>query len=458
MVRRRRASGHATPHYVSDYVALLRDSNICDPEIGRRLEHVAEFARNAVEVRNDAEAVVRDVSAYVVAPALVGFGAWVLHEARARELRTLHFCSRDGQVVKDVVTRLNSASVDAGPELHYLYGSRLTFRMATLTGFNQELLEWAFAPTSVLTVRSVLARCLLTTDDLCAVGAEVPKLRRHSWDEELTLEDREVLLQLLCRPGLRHLIECRLDEHRKVTIDYLRQEGLHKEGTWGFVDIGWHGKLHSWVASLVRSLGGGTSVGLFLGLDKTAGQRVDLETQFAYLFDNRINQPVIDATEVIPVFEVFCSGDHGKVVGYVRSTENGVRPICRVAPSIELARFIYIIQRTVAAAVDAALYMMRGDELREFSYSHAVDALVRKFVFSPTRTEASAWAAFPYDEDSAGAYARPLATPYTASDLWLTALTSTLPYRGGADWRSGSFAITKQPIRALIALLTEPQH
>jgi hypothetical protein len=443
---------------MSTYIAVLRDSNVCSPETGRSLEQVAELARSAVEVADHVEAIIRDVSAYVVAPALIGFGAWALSEAESRKLGALYFCSRDGQVLKDVVTQLSAKSTAAGPKLHYLYGSRLTFRLATLTGFNDELIEWAFAPTSILTARSVLSRCLLSEGDFCEARAEERRLTGHGWDHELTVRDRVELLELIRTPRVRHLIECRLEEHRNVTTDYLRQEGLHREGEWGFVDIGWHGKLHSWVASLVRGVGGGTSTGLFIGLEKLAGQRVDLENQSAYLFDHRVTPSDMDIAELIPVLEAFCSGDHGKVVGYARSPANHISPICRSAPSVELARSICIIRKTVAAAVDAALGIMRFDELRGSSYKGAVDALVRRFVFRPSRIEARAWAAFPYDEDSAGAYARPLATPYTITDLWLTALTSTLPYRGGADWRGGSLAISKQPVRALVPLAARPRH
>ncbi|MBA4155960.1 MAG: hypothetical protein H0X65_00595, partial [Gemmatimonadetes bacterium] len=69
----------------------------------------ARLARLSVPAATPEQAVLRDVTAGVVAPALVGYVLWVLQRARRMKLRRLYFLAGGGQVLLGIARRLAPA-------------------------------------------------------------------------------------------------------------------------------------------------------------------------------------------------------------------------------------------------------------------------------------------------------------------------------------------------------------
>jgi hypothetical protein len=111
------------------YEVIMEAASDWPADLGARLALASRAARTAVPAAPGRETAIRDVAAGVAAPALVMFASWLLAESRRRGLEQLRFLSRDGQVLHELARRLATAS-GGGPDLEYVYSSRITWSLA----------------------------------------------------------------------------------------------------------------------------------------------------------------------------------------------------------------------------------------------------------------------------------------------------------------------------------------
>jgi hypothetical protein len=261
--------------------------------------------------------VIADIGADVAGPMLTGFVLWTMYEARRRNLNRLYFVARDGQILQRIAVKLN-AWLGWGMELRYLYASRQSLFLPSLTALDGAAIEWLTEHARFKTLGAVLSRVEIepqTEVRLLSASGFPPE----SWDETLGAEGESRLRALLSRRDLGSRVLAEAQFHRATLLDYLGQERLTDGTPFGLVDIGWRGRLQ---ASLANALGTmpdkivPSITGFYYGLSRlpksgTAGELL--------AFTKR---PFPNAA----LLETFAKADHGSVRRFRRLPNGMVEP------------------------------------------------------------------------------------------------------------------------------------
>jgi FMN phosphatase YigB (HAD superfamily) len=405
--------------------------------------------RLELDVAGGHHVAIRDVAAGVVAPAFVGFTLWVLRRAQQLGLRRLYFVARDGQILIDVAQRIAARSgVDV--ELVYVHGSRLAWWLPGVSSVAPDEIEWAFATSTRLDVRTVTTRLGLTLDQaeplLAAAGLQGRPERELLTDEELAR-----LRSAVDDPGVATLLLEAAEAARRPMVAYARQMGMLDGTPSALVDIGWIGRLHVSLGKVLRAAGGDAPVGLFYGISG-GPPNGDEGVREAYAFDARTPTGFChDVDGVVNMFDVFCTGFGGQTKQYEFDDDGdgSARPV--FGPDHDAVKERWGLRTLQAAVHHFADVLVLDDDLvdTEADVRAVVDELVDAFLHDPTVEEARAWGSFPR-EDEAGEHERRLAVPYTAGYV-LARLRNDTIARDFRYWKEGSIAISPWPLRQLVA-------
>ena len=376
------------------------------------LAGASRWARLATPASGAHHVAIRDVTAGAAAPLLVGYVRWLLERARTLRLDRLYFVARDAEVLLDTAERLPGGA--AGPELRYLYGSRQAWYPAGVDpdapGAALDALSGAFDDT----LASLLDRC----------GVDPAR-----W------LDRPTLARLRSDPTFLGAVREGLRGRQERLGGYLDQVGLLEPGRFGVVDLGWTGRsLHELSALLARH-GRPAPLGFYLGLrggltlrQPTEVWLAGLEPQLRYL-----------------MMETFCAGRHGQVLDF-RS---------------EGAAFAPVLKHPVnQAAVDWGLPVLR-DTMASFAdfladtppspatanVRHAALDSFRLFYRSPSRAEAAAWGAFPFEVGLSADRPERLASGRPLAALVRARLDPSVP---SPRWPDGDLALAPSVWRGLV--------
>jgi FMN phosphatase YigB (HAD superfamily) len=428
------------------YEALLEAHAETSEGLSSALAGASRLARLSVVAATPKEAMLRDVTAGVAAPTLVGFMLWILQRAQQLGLQRLYFLSRDGQVLLAVARRL-AQKLNLSCELRYLYGSRQAWNLPAIRQGSDEELAWIWDRTDVLSVKSLLAR----------VGLEPPQLREpletaglgyQDWSRPLRDAERSVLRQILETRLGRELILQQAKQKRQVLLEYLKQEGVLGTSPWGFVDLGWYGSMQNSLAWLVAEEGGTPPKGFYFALYQGAVADRGSPVRDAYFFDERRDLGYREAVpDLIALMEMFCVADHGTVIGFGEEAGQ-IRPVLKEASNKPVVDWgLHKIRETIEHFMDALLLdadlVNPAADIRE-----TITDVLRAFWVDPTVREATAWADFPW-EDGLGAetYRNRLARPYGWGDVVKTILRGQFELHHRAAWHAGSLALSPPEIR-----------
>mgnify|MGYP000134884134 CR=1 FL=1 len=202
---------------------------------------------------------------------------------------------------------------------------------------------------------------------------------------------------------------------RRRLCNYVKREGLCDDEENGFVDLGWRGTIHGYLNEILVEEGllSSPMPGFFFGLD--SDQQIHSSYRTAYFFDKYRGggyKDVLPDRGIYTLMEMFCTADHGTVMGYEK--EDG-----QVSPTLESSWpgrveswGFPVVQRTLDSFLDG---LAQGNELLSCNADirePLVDVL-RTFWRKPTPEEAAAWGRFPRELDQEEGDVKPLAEPYT---------------------------------------------
>lgn len=172
-----------------------------------------------------------------IAPFLVAYVAWVLREARRKQLRRLYFVARDGEILYEIAKILAPHYPEV--ELRYLYGSRKAWLLPSIS-FNdsswKRLIVTAAQRNSIIDIlerlefESAVLQKVITALNIRDSEASC----QLSYSEALYFLDR--LIEL---PEVRVYLEEKIQKRRLDLIQYFKDEGLLTDSSWAFVDVGW---------------------------------------------------------------------------------------------------------------------------------------------------------------------------------------------------------------------------
>jgi predicted HAD superfamily hydrolase len=410
----------------------------------------SRLARLEVPASDLYQQALRNVTAGVVAPILVGYVIWVLLKSQQMGLKRLYFVSRDGQILLEIAQRLlPKLKVDC--ELRYVYGSRLAWNLPALSSFDRERAfemlkrsSWVLDATSAICIREFLARVSITPEEIsdCLTALGFPP---SDWQKVLSHSEQQKFHPLLDNGEVKELILEKAAQQEAVLLKYLAQEKLLDATPKGLVDLGWFGSSYDSLNSLLKAKDATIDVGFFYGLmSHPNNDRANFKK--GYFFDQRISTgfgSILPGWGVAPL-EVFCNGDHGTVVSFIEECGQ-VRPVFREERNQKVIDWgLPLLTETVRRftenlLIDPSLVNPDAD-VRE-----ACEGLLQSFWLNPSQEEAKAWGDYPweYGHNETTDF---LAKPYTWMNVaWSFFKTRLSDHQG--MWVEGSIARSSTPIR-----------
>lgn len=415
------------------------------------LAGASRLARLQTPAANAHQRALRDVSAGVAAPLLVGFTLWALREATRLGLKRLYFVSRDGQIILEIARRL-APRLGIDLDLRYLYGSRQAWCLAAFTAENRVQLEqlfsaYEFSLLDHLSAQSVLARVNILPHEIAGKLAAIG-LSAADWNRNLAANERQALRELLFHDAtVGTLMESRAAEARALLIDYLSQEGLLDDSPFALVDLGTGGTLHRALQSVLTVAGSSPLTSLYLGYAGEPGAYRG--TILPYFFSYHLRLGFQEIAGLVQIVEAVCSADHGTVLGYARNG-NHVVPVLKEQTNVAVYEWGYgLVRETICRF--AELVVVDEGLVNPWSDVRPVVAkTISRFWMEPTVEEAEAWGQFPFEDGwGKGSYFLRLAHPYSWSDLPRIARERRLAHHR-QSWQRGSLALTRPALRAVL--------
>ena len=291
------------------YEAILEEA-VASCGIGAaQLAGASRYARLTTPAETAHEKALRRVTAGVISPLLACFVSWVLKQAKKQSLKRLYFTSRDGQLLHIVARRLAPMLDFPDMDLRYVHFSRASIACAQNP---EEILSRLWDNKAPASGTELLARIGLSAKDVAPYFP--PDLNTSDIGRTAGGEDVRAALRSAVEAYAHEENGSPWTEDRQLLYRYLTQEGFMDGTPYGFVDVGWHGTIHSVINRFLRDHGQeNTFPGFFFGLGKN---QHDLATsRQAYLFD-RYRQLGVQKrldSNIVTVVEMFCSADHGTV-------------------------------------------------------------------------------------------------------------------------------------------------
>lgn len=434
------------------YELLLENSGHKTGNLTSALAGASRLVRLRVDVANEHEEVLRDITAGVLAPALVGFLLWLMGRARANKIERLYFMSREGQVLLEVAKKL-VPRLEVECELKYLYASRQTWCLAALSARQADQdMNWIWTPNATNCVASLFARIGGAAEDFLR-ELEGGGFAESTWREPMSPAEWGLLREKLQsdRKFVAYVGD-RASRLRELTMAYVDQEGLLKDAAGALVDIGWNGSMQRALTTLLTGTGESGTLGLYFGLLKkiapTAG-----ETREAYFFNEWDRTGMINfmpRNGMFFIMEGMCAADHGTVIDYDRR-DGRVEPVLREPGNPQLESWgLGIIRRSIELFAEEMVLDPKLVDLRADVRPACAEALHTLWT-QPTRAEAKALSMLPWEQGLGrnGDYASMrIAPPYVYSDLWRR---NKQYYR--RPWPEGSRRVTAQPLAAAVGAI-----
>ena len=412
----------------------------------------SRLARLTVPASSPREEVLRDVSASVAGPVLVGFLLWAFRRAEQLGLKRLYFVSRDGQMLLEIARRLIK-KFDFSFELRYLYGSRQAWLLPSVTSVDEEHLKGIFVGQLTLDVEFVSVRLALSR--LCIEPEEIQNsliaigLTEENWSRNLNIDERKALSQLVLKDQqIRELILQKADQQRQVMIKYLKQEGLLDPTPFGIVDLGTGASLHYALAEVLRVAGANPPVSFYQGLRKGIPEG-QFRAPEPYLFDKRCGLGFFEAPGLNEITEMTCSADHGTVLSYKEVGER-VEPVLKDDSNPVVMNWGYPIVRETIGCFTENL-MLDSSLINPWTDLRAACVeLCNAFWLNPSLAEAKAWGNFPM-EDGWGkeSFYHCLAASYRWNDL-ITTLWNGQLWGRRHWWEQGAVALSPPRLQAAL--------
>jgi predicted HAD superfamily hydrolase len=272
----------------------------------------------------------------------------VLSRSAKKGIQRLYFVARDGQILQkiaQVICHNWGYTIDC----RYLYGSRQAWHTPAIQEIGQFELEWMLSGTEgtqFLSIRSMCERVNISPeqikDVLSRYGFPVAK-----WELNLQQHERDLVRQVFTDKEVTELIISTAATYREKVIGYFRQEGLDDGVPFGFVDVGWAGRIQHSFSKLLNIAGlypESGVCGFYFALQERI-KRFQNDRLLAYFYD--VDKPCdrYIFCKYKCLFELFVAADHGSTMSYERCGEQYI-PVLR-SPKNEKAIDwgLYVLQR-----------------------------------------------------------------------------------------------------------------
>ena len=428
------------------YERLFAKPDRADPIMSSAMAGCARVSRLARTFTDIHAQTIWNVGTNVAGPLLFAYTMWVLSRAQAQNINRVYFLARDGEILMQIAQHL-CRWLNFTVECRYLYASRQSFSLPSLTEFNAESLGWIFNMHEHSTVRSILARVALTPNDVEGELARVG-FCREDWDRALTSSDVNKLTAVIIDPAVAERILIKAKESREILNDYLRQEGLADNATWAICDVGWRGAIQRSLQKVTANVPGFSRPvkGFYFGLNKS---ELLIEKENAEAFED-------DIKGLSWIIETFCGSEQGSVDHFAKDPDGIVRPVLKDEKDFAQIEWGVRLQRAaIIKFVEEFTATIRKDDFSmkrfiSFAHERTIKSL-RRMTSRPSAEEAEVFGGIEFAAEPTHQSTVELA-PLRRADrllIWIV-----LGHRSGLpsiDWPQASIArsIKRRALRAV---------
>ncbi len=414
--------------------------------VGRAFAAASQSARSQLQQTDPHVDALTTVATSVAAPLVTAYVQWVLTQAARHGITRLYFLAREGQIMYRVA-KMFQARWQLPVHLQYLFCSRKSLNHVLLSTVSPDDMRWALTHAQGHSLRRLLSRLSLCPEDLGEL-LNTAGFTASRWDVPLDSKDQERVIALLLGSDVAPLIEAKAKAARALLEDYLAQVQFFDDSLCGVVDSGGMGSQIRTLDKIKRTRGGHGVRGFVIWRTGdpllAAGDGPVIDT---YCRDATCHGAHQSLKGLWQLSEVFCAADHGEVVGYERHDAQ-VRPVLQMNRRARIREWgIDRVQLSICTATEAVLSTPISPELfDQVDLSPLVQALMGLLWHAPTRDEAAAWGAFPWEHDATAAEI-PLGPPVGWRDL-LT-IVRRAPWQDPIWWAASE---TRSPayIRAIL--------
>lgn len=401
------------------------------------LSGASRLTRLSINTESEHDSCIRDISAAVGSPIIVSYVIWILQIAKSKKIDVLYFFSRDGEILLKVAQILSS-KIYPEIELRYLYVSRQSVRIPSINTFDGEALDWIFENTDILTISSILNRVNLKIEDykqyFYNLGYKNSDLFRN-----LDSSERLRLRSIFNSKDLRDAILKVNIKHRKILLDYLKQEGLLSNRNYAIVDLGWKGSIQIALENILTKENSSLPTGFYFGLNENGSYNIKGETEcFFYDLTKKLGISNLGYNPT-PIMELFCSGNEGMSIGYMHQNNKVVQILKNSINNEVLEWGLKTLQTTVLYYTN----LICKQNLLSFETTllrNMINELLKEFLINPTRTEANVFGSFPYFDDPNEDYYYEWGKPLKITDVFnyfINTNSCLMVHR--ASWPSASY-------------------
>jgi FMN phosphatase YigB (HAD superfamily) len=381
-----------TNRYESAIALSSYGHNVCLSKLAAALRLARLAPSPATSSR---EATIRNTAIGATAPVLFGFVYWTIRRAQDLGLKGLLFVARDGYILHKIARQITKR-YNLDLEIRYIYGSRQAWHLPSVTVIDEHVLDWAMDRTQYLTLRLVCNRLGLKPEEIAdtLLGHGFPD---STWSDQMNDHSISRLQAMLCKAEIADLILERSAKLRQKVQQYLASLQIDDFMQWGFVDIGWRGRLQISLERLLLSCGllpiNMALHGFYFGLHQV-DPKDNREAFFILNGKPAARQGMINTA----ILELMTAAPHGTTLGY-NTNDSGVIPILDRANSKALD---WGLQTHIDACLDACQSIvdnLDNHELEQINWSAISEAVLPIFINSPSKDEAEVFGAWPVSED-----------------------------------------------------------
>ena len=372
--------------------------------------------------------VVKDVTNYVLAPALHGFVAWVLKESMKQGIKRLYFLARDGYFMYQTAD-FYVKELGLPIECKYLYCSRYSIRVPNYHLNTEKALDYITLGGLDVTAKKLYKRAGFDREQRRRMYEE--QVLPMEKEEQIPREKLPEIKQVLRENGdfMEMLLETSVQAF-PLYEKYLKQEGLLEEIPMALVDSGWVGSMQKELNLSLQKLGKKNSLkGFYWGLYELP-KETKREDYFTYFFSPEGEMKRKTAFNNC-LFESIFTAPHGMTLGY-EERNGGIRPVLSEISEERKNRLMLMEesirrwQKSFGKSVEKVSDLMVLEQLGGKEVLTIIERNMEGFMHHPTKAEASAFGEIEFTDDILEYQGNKIATNLNEKELVLNHLAGKL--------------------------------
>ncbi|MBP5973263.1 HAD hydrolase-like protein [Brasilonema sp. CT11] len=408
--------------HLNRYEGKIADNNQLPLKFRSLLAGASRLTRLQSQETSADKQVIWDTTASAIAPILFGFVYWCLVEAQRREIQRLYFVARDGQILQKIAQMI-CKNWGFKIDCRYLYGSRQAWHLPAIQQIGESELDWlladAKAMTQFLSIRSLCNRVNISPEQIKDVLSRYG-FPAAKWDRNLQQHERDLVRQVFTEKEVTELIVSTAATYREKAIGYFRQEGIGDGVPFGFVDVGWSGRIQRSFSKLLSIAGLYPESGMY-GFYFALHHRVKpfQNDRFLAYFDDA-HGPIdrYPLSKYRCLYELFTAADHGSTTNYEQCGEQYI-PVLRSPKNEEAINWgLHVLQGAAVEFGEQITNNLSEKECTTDLFLKASEMLAKEFVQSPSQQEAEVFGSFAMSPDQTENSFYELAPVYSFADWW----------------------------------------